>query len=179
MMEKWWKERWFDRRSWIYDHLEDLALSSEEVMVILLIDFMNEHRIAIRHAILAQKLKVNSDEIDDIMSKLSAKGYLQIEYQNGHIHFDIDGVFEDETKKTSAFDLSMFELFEIEFARTLSQLEVQRLADWLNEYDQKLISYALREALTYDKKSFDYVERILQEWKRKGLSAEDYEEGKR
>ena len=49
----------------------------------------------------------------------------------------------------------------------------------MKEYDQKLIRYALREALTYEKKSFDYIERILQIWKEKGLTAEMYEEGRR
>ena len=42
-MEKWWRERFIDRRAWILDHLEDLSLSSEEAMTILLIDFFNEH----------------------------------------------------------------------------------------------------------------------------------------
>ena len=42
-----------------------------------------------------------------------------------------------------------------------------------------MIIYALREALTYDKKSFDYIERILIEWKKRGLTPEEYEEGKR
>ncbi|MGX8851951.1 DnaD domain-containing protein [Amedibacillus sp. YH-ame10] len=178
-MEKWWKEKWVDRRSWVLDHLEELSLNSNEVMCVLLIDFMNEHKIAIRHGILAQKLKVDGDSIDEILTQLSAKGYLQIEYQNGHIHFDIDGIFEDDSKKSSSFDYSLFDLFETEFGRTLSQIEVQRLADWLNAYDQKMIGYALREALTYDHKSFDYIERILVEWKKKNLTAEDYEEGKR
>ena len=58
-------------------------------------------------------------------------------------------------------------------------MELQRLADWLNVYEQKLIGYALREALTYEHLSFDYIERILVEWKKRGLRPEDYEEGKR
>ena len=178
-MEKWWNERWVDRRVWILDHLEELTLSAQETLVVLLIDFMNEHHIVISHAVLAQKLKVDSAEIDDVLTQLTTKGYLQIEYRNGYIRFDIDGIFEDEAKTSQGFDVSLFELFESEFARTLSQMEVQRLADWLKEYDQKLIGYALREALTYEHKNFDYIERILQEWKRRGLSVEEYEEGKR
>ena len=31
----------------------------------------------------------------------------------------------------------------------------------------------------YEKRSLDYIERILAEWKRKGLTPEEYEEGKR
>lgn len=178
-MGLWWKERWVNRRDYILEHLEELSLTVVEGMVVLLIDYFNEHQITINHGILAQKLKMDSDQIDDVLSQLSTKGFLQIEYQSGHIQFVIDGVFEDEEKAKSSFDESLFDLFESEFARTLSTMEVQRLAQWLEQYDQKLISYALREALTYDRKSFDYIERILIEWKKKGLRVEDYEEGKR
>lgn len=177
-MEKWWKQHWVNRRDYILEQLEDVALDATQCMTILLIDYFNEHQITISHGVLAQKLKVERDEIDDILTQLSAKGFLQIEYQNGHIHFDIDGIFEEE-QKGSRFDASLFDVFETEFARTLSSNEVQRLAQWLELYDQKLISYALREALTYDTKSFDYIERILEQWKSKGFHAEDYEEGKR
>ena len=47
------------------------------------------------------------------------------------------------------------------------------------EYDQTLIVYALREAMTKNKRSFDYIDRILLDWKRRGFSAEDYERGER
>ena len=92
-MEKWWNERFINRRDWILDHLKDLSLTIEETMVVLMIDFMNEHQIPITHGILADKLKKDSDEIDDILSHLSAKGYLALQFQNGKILFNIDGVF--------------------------------------------------------------------------------------
>lgn len=40
----------------------------------------------------------------------------------------------------------LFELFENEFKRPLTQIELQRLSDWSREYDQQLIVYSLREA---------------------------------
>lgn len=179
MMKKWWNENWVDRRCWILEHLDTLTLSCEEVLVILLIDYMNEHHLAVRHDSLAQKLSLDSDRIDDILSNLSVKGYLTIDYHKGQIQFDIDGVFEDDTKRGTTFDVSLFELFESEFARPLSQMEVTRLSEWVSLYPQKLITYALREALVGDHKSFDYIDRILLEWTRRGLSPEDIEDGKR
>ena len=134
-MEKWWNERFINRRDWILDHLKDLSLTIEETMVVLMIDFMNEHQIPITHGILADKLKKDSDEIDDILSHLSAKGYLALQFQNGKILFNIDGVFADNSEKSLAFDQSLFDLFESEFGRPLSQMELQRMADWLKDYD--------------------------------------------
>lgn len=175
----WWKEKFINRRDYILDHVNELSMNCEEILVILVIDFMNEHQIAITHGILADKLKKSGDEIDDILSNLSTKGYLSLVFVDGKIAFNIDGVFEGANNKTMAFDASLFELFETEFARPLSQNELQRMADWLHDYNQKMIGYALREALTYDHRSFDYIERILIEWKKRGLLPEDYEEGKR
>ena len=160
-MEKWWRERFIDRRAWILDHLEDLSLSSEEAMTILLIDFFNEHDMPVHHGVLANKLKLDMDQVDDLLARLGAKGYVSIE------------------KETSSFDLSLFEVFEDDFARPLSQMEVELLSQWTMEYDQTLIVYALREAMTKNKRSFDYIDRILLDWKRRGFSAEDYERGER
>lgn len=84
-MEKWWNERFINRRDWILDHLKDLSLTIEETMVVLVIDFMNEHQIPITHGILADKLKKDTDDIDDILSHLTAKGYLALQFQNGKI----------------------------------------------------------------------------------------------
>lgn len=73
-------------------------------------------------------------------------------------------------------DASLFELFETEFKNPLSQMELQRLSDWSREYDRQLIVYALREAVLNKAFSFNYIDKILCEWKRKGMTAKKYEE---
>ncbi len=179
MANAWYKEKFIDRRNWILDHLNELSINSDETLILLLIDFMNEYQIGVSHQVLAAKLKKTDDEIDDLLSRLSAKGFLNLELRDGKVMFEIDGVFEGNQEKAVSFDISMFDQFETEFGRPLSQMEMERLAQWSEIYHQKLIVYALREALTYDKKSFDYIERILIEWKKRDLTPEDYEEGKR
>ena len=42
--------------------------------------------------------------------------------------------------------------------------------------DSKLIEYALREAVIYEKMSFSYIDKILRDWKEKGYTAKMYEE---
>lgn len=178
-MEKWWKLNYINRRDWILESLEELAISSEETMAILLIDYLNEHDVLINHGILADKLKKSSDEIDELLSKLTGKGFLNVGYKDKKIEFNIDGVFASNNEKTMKFDESLFNVFEDEFARPLSQMELQRMSEWMQTYEQKLIQYALREAVIYDKKNFDYIDRILMEWKKRNLTAMDIEEGKR
>lgn len=178
MNNQWWNEKFINRRNWMMDHLEDITVTSDEAIILLLIDFFNEFQLPVTHQLLAAKMKKGDDEIDDLLSKLTAKGYLELTLANGKVLFQINGVFEGNHDQLE-LDASIFDQFETEFARPLSQMEMQRLAEWTSVYHQKLIIYALREALTYDKKSFDYIERILVEWKKRNLTPEDYEDGKR
>lgn len=178
-MEQWWNAHFINRRDYILDHFEDLNLSCEEGMAIMLIDFMNQHNIPVSHGILASKMKKETSQIDDLLSNLTKKGYLEITYQDKKIAFKIDGIFDLPKPTGMDFDESLFDLYESEFARPLSQVELQRMSEWMAQFDQKLIVYALREALLYDKRSFDYIERILIEWKKRNFSAEEYEDGKR
>ena len=53
------------------------------------------------------------------------------------------------------------------------------ISQWTSEYEDKLIRYALREALVYDKRNIDYIDRVLWNWKERNFTCEQYEEGKR
>lgn len=67
----------------------------------------------------------------------------------------------------------LFILFEKEFGRPLSPFEIETINIWLDE-DQmkpKLIVSALREAVLMSKLNFKYIDRILREWKRKGVQS--------
>lgn len=84
-----------------------------------------------------------------------------------------------QQEQRNLYECSLFDLFEQEFARTISSSECQRLAEWAEQYGDVLVRYALREAIIYDKRSFDYIDRILIAWEQKGLTAEMYENGER
>ncbi|MBV4172079.1 DnaD domain-containing protein, partial [[Clostridium] innocuum] len=86
---------------------------------------------------------------------------------------------EKEQEQTDMYSSSLIDLYEQGFGRPLSQREVQTICQWAEEHEDRLIRYALREALTYDKQSIDYIDRILLKWKQRGFTAEQYEEGER
>lgn len=66
---------------------------------------------------------------------------------------------------------TIFILFEQEFGRPLSPFEIETINAWLDEDQIKpaLIKAALREAVLMGKLNFKYIDRILQEWTRKGI----------
>ena len=177
-MSKWFEKKYINRFFWIMDEFENLTLSAEEGMLVLLIEYFNEAKIAVTYATLAEKLKMDIERVDEMLALLTEKGYLKISMNNRTIEFNLDGIFEKKEEKIS-FNSSLFDMFETEFGRPLTQIELQRLSDWINTYEIKLITYALREAVIYGKKNFDYIERILSDWKSRGLSVEKIENGDR
>lgn len=64
--------------------------------------------------------------------------------------------------------VSLFAVFEREFGRPLSPMEVETIGGWLDQdkYAEELILFALKESVFAGKLSFRYMDRILLEWSR-------------
>lgn len=68
----------------------------------------------------------------------------------------------DNAFGSSEKEINIFECFEEEFGRTISQKELQMLSDWLEKYTEEEVIKALRKAIIYNKKDFNYINRILE-----------------
>ncbi len=175
---KWYEQRFVNRRDWILDHLEYLGLSEKETVLVLLMDFMNENRIPITIDVLAQRTGMSETDVDETIAVLYAKKYLDIRASGKRVSFRLDGLFEtDVAKEESVIDRSVFDLFESEMKRPLTQKDMEKITDWNRTYDKRLVILALREASIYQSVSIPYIDKILHEWARKGLSAEMVEKG--
>lgn len=169
----------FNRRNWILENLEELDLTLEESLVVLLIDYFNEFNRSVDIMSLAKKLNMDGAHVDQILNQLMLKGYLKMEAVNRRMVYQLEGLYlHTENAKpcdTNSYR-SLFELYEQEFKRPLSQKESESISEWISLYDLKLIEYALREAIIYDKMSFAYIDTILRSWKERGYTARMYEE---
>lgn len=173
------RQPFFNRRNWILENLEQLDLTLEEAMVVLLIDYFNEFQKNVDIVSLSTKLHMDGNHIDAILSKLLGKGYLKVEAINRKMVYQLDGLYihtSDAKPCDSNVYRNLFDLFETEFRRPLSQKESELLSEWIASYDLKLIEYALREAIIYEKVAFPYIDTILRNWKEKGYTVRMYEE---
>lgn len=73
--------------------------------------------------------------------------------------------------------INLFESFEDGFARPISPSEMMRLSEWQEQYGKELVYCALREMVIYQKKSFDYIDKILSSWQQKGYTVDEYLDG--
>lgn len=84
-------------------------------------------------------------------------------------------LYQEKTieKKSNEPVMNIFLLFEQEFGRALSPFEIENINIWIDEDEQdpSLIKAALREAVLMSKLNFKYIDRILREWKRKGVKS--------
>ncbi|SER12420.1 DNA replication protein [Gracilibacillus ureilyticus] len=135
---------------------------------------------------LAEKMSISTEECSKHLRKLIQLGYLEIEED------DTGGVLKEmyslETlwhkiyaggnQETSTEEVQigeMFRRFEQEFGRPLSPFEIERINQWLDEekYSIDLVYAALREAVLMSKLNFTYIDRILIDWKKKGVRSLD------
>jgi len=161
----WWNESYIDKKLWILDQYETLNIQSDEAIVLLMIDFFEKQNKEVSLDLLNKKTKLEKKEIDHILSSLMSKGYLTIKAEEGKIRYSIDGLFLQERKQVNLTNI--FELFEDEFQRILSQNELRIINEWLMDYSEDEIVDALRQASIYNKKNFNYIRTILSNQKGK------------
>lgn len=85
----------------------------------------------------------------------------------------------NHTEQNDLYGIPLLSLFEQEFGRPMSSRECNMISEWAETYDDALIRYALIEAILYETRNIDYIDRILFNWKKRGFTAEQYEKGER
>ncbi|MDO4465622.1 MAG: DnaD domain protein [Bacillota bacterium] len=173
-----WDSPYMNHTAYILDHMAELNLEPNELLTLLLIEFYNSQGIIFGDEMMAEKLRISEDDVEEIFESLSDKGFLTIEFKNGDIYFNIAGVMEADAKGEK-LSRSLIEEFEMEFKRTLSPNEMSRIMELGDIYGEKRVLIALDEASVRDIRNINYVETILTAWKNKNLSDEDLDEGKR
>jgi DNA replication protein len=141
---------------------------------------------------IANRMTIPSNQCSEILGRLLQKDYLKIE------EFEIEGMMgseryslkplwekmlmmffqetrdEDKLQKRTE-ESNLYRLFEQEFGRPLSPIEIETLSIWLDQedHDPVLIKAALRESVLSGKMNFRYIDRILFDWKKNGIKSLD------
>lgn len=73
-----------------------------------------------------------------------------------------------------------YQLFEGEFARPLSPLEMEKLNAWLiaDRWDFNMLKEAMRRAVLHNALNLAYIDKILLRWKREGIASLEQLEAK-
>lgn len=83
---------------------------------------------------------------------------------------DKNRIEKNSIDKISSNTTTIYEYVEQNFGRPLSPTEVQKIESWLLSYDPNIIKYAVEVATLNNKRTFNYVNGILKNWKTAGYN---------
>ncbi len=136
---------------------------------------------------LGQRMSAGPEEVIGALSQLLKTGYLRIEEGTHSVtgvrfeRYCLDALYgklaswwtekgKAEEQPVSKPDVgkNLFSIFEKEFARPLTPMELETISGWLDQdgFQDDLILAALKEAVFAGKVHFRYIDRILLEWQR-------------
>ena len=195
-MDKDWLLQWLEEGvvaipSLLFKYYKEIGLNEAECMLLLQIfAFKTAGNDFPTHAELSGRMSLDIDECSQMISDLIKRGFLIIESGTSEegIYYEKYGLSplwvkliehtlllkkKDEEEIKERKEESLYTIFEQEFGRPLSPMECEALAMWLDEdgYNPELIKAALREAVLSGVYSLRYIDRILLEWKKKGIQS--------
>lgn len=166
---------------------KELQLTDQEfILVSYLLNtdyFFNPKRIS-------SDLKIELPLVFELITSLEAKDIVKIEtrqVKNIREEFlNFDGLYNklaffivnDKVKPQTSTNL--FDIFEQEFGRTLSPIEYEIIKGWKDvQFEEELIILALKEATYNGVSNLRYIDKILYDWKKRGIKTkEDVERSK-
>ena len=172
----WYQQPYFNKRNWIIHHLSKLDCDLSQAYLLLLVDYLNEQHINISLEVLSEYTSLPIQEVDKLLNDIMKKGYVKVISKQGKIVFDLSGVFDEHQKQPIDVDPNLFELFEQQIKRPLSEKEMTQLSIWSKKYHQDLVVFALKEALIQQKVHFAYINKILENWDEQGKTIKDFED---
>lgn len=172
-----------------FRYYKQLGISDDEAMLLLqLLAFHSDNIDFPTPGALAERMHFAENEITFKLQRLLQKGFIEITQgidANGKI-FEKYSMFplwerildlmdqqslNQEEQQRKKEEGEIFSIFEQEFGRLLSPIEIETISSWLDQdkHSPKMIREALKEAVLAGKLSFRYIDRILFEWKKKNI----------
>ncbi|ADH99598.1 DnaD domain-containing protein [Salisediminibacterium selenitireducens] len=175
----------------LFDHYHEIGLTDIQMMMILQIirlkqegtEFTSPERIAAR-------MSMDENHCTKVMQQLMQSHMIEMietRQNDGKISeaVSVEPVYrklagflisleqEDDQETQKELEGRLFERFEQEFARPLSPMELEMISMWLDDdyHHPDLIEAALKEAVVSARINFRYIDRILYDWKKKGIQS--------
>ena len=162
----------------LLQNYKKLKLTDKELIVLIYLLGSNEFD----PEKISKDLNIKLPDTLKLIDNLISKDVLKISVKSGKVceeYIDLDEMYKKlvltmmndkkETPKTTIYDK-----FEKEFGRTLSPMEYEIIGAWLdNNYEEQTIELALKEAIYNGVTNLRYIDKILSEWKKKGIKTEN------
>lgn len=167
-------------------------LKLDEKSLIVLIYLMNEKTLAFNPKKIGDDLNIQLPEVLQIIDGLCTNDIISIELKKvNEVREEFINleqlytklayfVINEEEVVESVKSSNIYDIFEQEFGRTLSPIEYELINGWLEaDFKEDIIIMALKEAVFNGVSNLRYIDKILYEWKKKGLNSKEAVENNR
>ena len=155
-----------------------LNLSLNEFLLLLYFD--NSYDVVFDIKVVAKTLNMKEEDVLNAYGSLMAKKIISVKAEKDgfgkiresvsldNFYNEIKSDYKTREKEESKTDI--YEIFEKEFGRTLSNTDFEIINAWIESgFSEELIEAALKEAVYNGALTLRYVDKVLYEWNRKGI----------
>lgn len=143
-----------------FDNSFDLTFNVESIKDVLK---MSEEEILEAYSLLLSKKLIKVDVVKNEAGKMSEKISLEPFYEGI--------IMQDKKQQAKQAKEDIFSIFEEEFGRTLSGSDYELINAWMEKnFSEDIIIAALKEASYNGSRSLKYIDKILYEWRKKGIN---------
>ena len=164
----------------LFMNYKNLGLTEQELILIIYIINTNE---IFNPKQISNDLNITLNNVMELMENLTSKGIIKLELKKiGNIrneYINLDGLYEklsfkilnkEEPEKKS----NIYSIFEEEFGRPISAMEIEIISAWIeNGTSEETIKLALKEATYNGVSNLRYIDRIINEWSKKGIKTQE------
>ena len=156
---------------------KNINISDSEL--IILIYLINQESRVFNPKKISNDLNFKLNDVLELTSSLTDKNIINIEMDKLNNKrteiINLDALYEKlgfSLNEISQEDNNnLYSMFEEEFGRTLSPMEYEIINGWLNDgMNEEIVVQALKEAIYNGVSNLRYIDKILYEWKNKGLT---------
>lgn len=168
-------------------------ISSDEFLLLMYL-YNNGNDFAFDPEKISNDLGYDLATIMNLINDLSDKNLLKVDVKKNEKGFmedvvSLDGFFEklkmdvvsEVNESNDSNDSTIFEMIEKEFGRTLSPIEYEIIKAWTeSNFSDEIIKEAIKEAVFNGVPNLKYIDKILFEWNKKGITtAKDVEDNRK
>lgn len=177
----------------VLTHYQELNMTDQELIFYLqLLKFQQKNRLFPDLGMIAKTMNKDQDTIYRLLQNLINHDIIKIittknnqgqtvdAYDTSGIYIKLEQLLKMKHKQTDQIQnenktQELYQLFEKEFGRPLSPIELESIKLWLTQdnYSIDLIRLALREAVLNQAYSLKYMDRILLSWERKNMTTKE------
>ena len=167
----------------LFNNYRILGINDSEFIVLMLLVSLGD-KVVFNPEEFSRELNISKHEIMKIINDLMERNILSLVIEKNnrktYEYISMDLLYEKlfniliDKKDSEEIDNSVFSIFENELGRTLSPMEYEKIKEWVTSGNSnEMITCALREAVLNGVSNFNYIDSILNNWKKKGYKKKE------